>query len=439
METTQNETLFYIPVSVANSEFQASLTHGDALFIAGFCYNGGVNKTNALLVKYHQNGTLLWQRELPGTGVDRYNAIACDDSHIYAAGSQTTHCQSGCSTLLVQYDFDGNVLWQRTLDGVDHAIFSSVCVHKGYIYAAGNLSVKGQHNQNASIMKYDVDGTLLWQKVLSEVNTITYVNAIACDDDALYIAGHELNMSTLASRGFIAKYSEEGELLWRARVQEADNSTLNSLQVVKNSALDEYFIYAVGSVTTQTGYITRDGGIAPEPSKALFTIFDTDGNSLWRHILADDGYVEARVIAYEDASIYVAGRYVSTKDYKVRSFIANYYANGAIRWQFGLETERGGEIRALSLGKTRLYAVCTEPPSKGRDSSAFIVALSKHCTGVIIDEGCTETKAIHFMTQPLIPSECHELTFIKDTPVDAVTDLSLSSQAVSLDEAFRVS
>ena len=129
--------------------------HAEALAVdaAGNVYVTGWQKQfsagiDVVTLKYSPDGELLWEQryESPG-GNNQPNDMAFDASgNIYIAGASWVTEQEDFDLLLLKYDSDGNLLWDRTLDNGDGQLDT------GYELAIdpdGNAIVAGFTEPNA--------------------------------------------------------------------------------------------------------------------------------------------------------------------------------------------------------------------------------------------------------------------------------------------------
>lgn len=166
-------------------------------------YPGG---TYAFLVKYSSSGTLLWQRQLGFTsGFVAFYRIKVDSSeNIFATGLSTFYGVS--SGILIKYDSNGNVLFQRDCGGGSYAVSfnSSAIASSGNIYCVGYAELAG-YNYNPFVAKYNSSGFLQWQRRIDGGN---YGEGIALDSsENCYIVG-------LAADSFLTKLNSSGVIQW---------------------------------------------------------------------------------------------------------------------------------------------------------------------------------------------------------------------------------
>lgn len=94
------------------------------------------------LVKYNSNGVRQWVQRYDGTGInfdDADEVILDKAGSIYLMGA-STGMNSGLDYLLLKYDQDGGILWEQTYNGSgnDFDFPASIVMDKNNIYLTGN-------------------------------------------------------------------------------------------------------------------------------------------------------------------------------------------------------------------------------------------------------------------------------------------------------------
>jgi hypothetical protein len=174
----------------SNTRGNAVAVDGSGVFVAGYTFSsGGSGSSDALIARYDQNGTLQWQRSLGGAGADYADSIGLDaSSNVYICGRGAEGSTFATNILIAKYNVSGTLQWQRTLgtngnldDGVGIAVQSS-----GDFYIVGNTVSPGY--QAILIARYNTNGVIQWQRYLRN-STAARATGIAVDGVALYITG----------------------------------------------------------------------------------------------------------------------------------------------------------------------------------------------------------------------------------------------------------
>jgi hypothetical protein len=193
--------------------YGVTIDSGNNVYVAGYTSaSGGAGSNDLLLVKYSSSGTLQWQRSLGGAGSDFGIKVARDSSdNIYVIGaSQSAGGAGDYDFILVKYNVSGTLQWQRSLGGAGAEYGSGIAIDSG-----NNIYVAGISNGNLLIAKYSSPGIIQWQRLLSgtgvsfAVTTILDIN-IAVSSTSIHISGTMVIGG--AYQGFLAKLPVDGSL-----------------------------------------------------------------------------------------------------------------------------------------------------------------------------------------------------------------------------------
>ncbi len=114
---------------------QSAVAPDGSVYVAGITADGG---GDAVLLKFDPNGNLLWERAWGGTESDSAGAVAThSDGSVYVAGRTTSFGPSFSGLFVLKFDPAGSLVWQRHWD--DAAGFESMAVTPdGSVYAASS-------------------------------------------------------------------------------------------------------------------------------------------------------------------------------------------------------------------------------------------------------------------------------------------------------------
>ncbi len=165
-------------------------------------YKHNYPKVNAIIAKMSSSGKVLWNKYFNKNTKDKFNGVAIDSSgNLYAVG-YTKIYKDGVNiesnALLVKYDTNGKKLWDKTFGGSDHEEFNGIAIDKNdQLYTVGYTSSSDSGITNkpkgidALLVKYDIYGNKLWDKTINEKNyKYEEFNNISIDKDGdLYAIG----------------------------------------------------------------------------------------------------------------------------------------------------------------------------------------------------------------------------------------------------------
>lgn len=199
------------------------------IFVVGYYENrsgSGVRELSSpALLKYDSSGSLIWKTSLGSVTGQIYacaNRVATDASgDVYVIGGTRSYAASD-ALLLLKYNSTGSLLWQTAwrLGGGAEGLGLAVDSSSNSIYVTGSypslpsLSI----NRTAIIMKFNSDGSVVWQKTWGG-RQITY--GVRAETDAtgnLYVLG---NIPDFVHGGsfwkalFLLKLDPLGNLQWQ--------------------------------------------------------------------------------------------------------------------------------------------------------------------------------------------------------------------------------
>jgi hypothetical protein len=129
--------------------------------MAGYSYtvDPDPNYCDAIIWKYDMNGNLIWNETWDGSYDDYAHSITVDGSYIYVAGSTESFGTGYCDAVILKYDLNGNLIWNKTWGRIDDDGAYSITVDSSYIYVAGVTESFGAGSgADAFVLKTDLEG-----------------------------------------------------------------------------------------------------------------------------------------------------------------------------------------------------------------------------------------------------------------------------------------
>ena len=216
----------YVSVGTSNA---SSFGNGDWAGVSGHGNN------DAIIVKYDTDGNLLWKKNFGGSGTEVLYSVTSDGSGYIAAGmSLSASSGSGgsgsvCYAIIIKLDTNGDVIWNKTFGEGNYDIFNSVTADgSGYI-AVGSSEGTGDpdtnENESASIVKFDTDGNVLWNKTFGGSGSDSFYS-VAAVSDGYFAAGVSDSDSFgsgdwtgVAGKGdsdaILVKFDTNGDVVWK--------------------------------------------------------------------------------------------------------------------------------------------------------------------------------------------------------------------------------
>jgi hypothetical protein len=222
-----------------------ALGAGDSVYVTGVSVNNG---NDAVLLKFDVNGTLLWERTWGGPDSDESLAVAAaPDGSAYIAGTATSFGPSSSGLFVVKFDSLGNLVWQRISDG---AAGNAVAVGPdGSVHAAGTTPRNDLGNFDVIVLKITSGGNLVWQRTYASGEVVDPRGGMTvASDGSVYLAGAiqtvKANRADIAA--LILKLSADGDLLFDKQFDGRSSETATGVAV----APDDGTVYVAGTTTS---------------------------------------------------------------------------------------------------------------------------------------------------------------------------------------------
>jgi len=289
-------------------------------------YSPSYYYSDIAIVKYDNQGNVVWAKSYGGPRVDQATAITIDQAgNFYIVGGF-----------------------------LDSIVFDSVTLTADPTGAAGNF-----------IAKFDTNGNLIFAKKVTNDSSATAINCIKTDNaENIYLTGFfntpsiQLGSITLnyedyisagsSNRSYVAKMDSQGNYLWAKASQSSDAHYLGimpyGLDVDTNGN-----VYVGGHFGCNT---IRFGAITLTKTATIYTFnfnmylvkYDTNGNELWARNTGsnyDNGTCTRTVKTDLNNNVYAAGYFSNTVNFGTttlnasggsQQFIVKYDPSGNVLW-----------------------------------------------------------------------------------------------------------
>ncbi|MFA6551337.1 MAG: hypothetical protein WCV41_02285 [Patescibacteria group bacterium] len=238
-------------------------TSDGGYIIAGLTDSFGAGKSDAYLVKTDTDGSPLWQKTFGGAGVDDADSVQQTSDGGYIVAGKTSSFGAGKTDIyLFKTDAAGNLLWEKTFGGSDIDDANSVqqTSDGGYI-VAGKTSSFGSGETNAYLLKTGADGNLLWAKVFGDADDSSSSSVRQTADGGYIVAGETKSFGAKTVDVYLIKTDINGNLLWQKIFGGASIDRSASVQQTSDDG------YIVAGETNSFGFGNFDvylAKIAPE-------------------------------------------------------------------------------------------------------------------------------------------------------------------------------
>ncbi|MCS3901838.1 hypothetical protein [Methanococcus voltae] len=299
------------------------LKYGDYIYVSGDTYNSVNNSKGIMLLKYDLDGNLVWNRSYNKFEKNQgFSGFSTYGDYIYVIGQNDNARADGL--LFLKYDLDGNLVFNKTYDNESKSEGLVSCgEYNNAFYIVYNE--QGDSSSNFGLVKYDLDGNLLWNRTYN-YSKYDCAKCLKFYDNGIYLIGegYATNYDTV-----ILRYDIDGNLLWNKTYdyKSIDNEPLHT--VMSNGKL---YILGYEDITSQN---------------ILISTFDSDGNLLWNTTYDYSGRYDAitSVSAYND-TLYVLGIGINESQDII---LLKYDSNGNLLWDRAYDYH-GEYDRAVSMG-----------------------------------------------------------------------------------------
>lgn len=309
------------------------------------------------------------------------DAVDNEDSYVavgYIQKIKEEKENNNVEALIIKYDQNGKIIWEKNYKKVTNAKFNKIIkVNNGYIVVGSstyNTMERGTEEAGGIIIKYDEEGTILWEEHYGDNKTASF-NDILEEKDGYIIVG-----SKDISTGIMIKYDTNGIFQWKREIENLGTNGLSRIKKINNNYV------VIGSFKKST-YIQK------KTNTALLVILDTKGNlQKYTEYGEEQAVSQWNDFIIKDNKIYIVGvtSYINEKKSKDK---LTYYNNKAIYAVYDMnlklldqnEVDKNATYQYTSLieKKNTLYitgytnAKCDIKHADGKNYVSFIEQVQK--------------------------------------------------------------
>lgn len=165
---------------------------------------------DTVLVAFNKtNGGYSWHRTWGGSGLDDAFGMTMDSKYIYSVG--ITNSFGGDMLFLLKYDKKGSLIWNATWGGKGSELTRSVGVSSDEksIYVVGSTTSFGSGNSDVLLLRYDQNGTLILSKTWGGP-ALDQSHGMVVDGPFVYVAGETSSIGAGNEDAFLLKIDVEG-------------------------------------------------------------------------------------------------------------------------------------------------------------------------------------------------------------------------------------
>jgi hypothetical protein len=303
-------------VPADNSEQAAGLViHDGAIYTARSSIERRSPGTSIILMKQGLDRKLTWEAKwTSGAYGIHANGLAKDDLALYMVGEYDRHRSGRTDLLLLKFALNGSFIWARTWGRASgNESGRAIVVDPEGIFIAGKAETRGPGEYDILVMKYDRDGSLVWN-VTQGGDGGEEAIGMAVDSTGIYVSGRTIRTIYNSVDGILLKFDRQGKFAW----ERLWGSTGWDEPVAP--ALGPSGIYCAGTRATVSA-----------AGSGLVVKYDYDGNPLWNLSIDSVSDSSVQAVAADASGVYLAG-YLEYRSPAYESFLMKIDPNGRILW-----------------------------------------------------------------------------------------------------------
>lgn len=187
-------------------------------------------KMDGFIIKYDKNWNVEWQNKYGGNNTDWIEDVIVtnDDEYYvlvktYSSNLSEYAFQNSSDAVLVKYDKDGNIIWERFLAGDNEDVFSSgILTDDGGVIVAGNSMstnidwIKNDSNNLKKfgvVIKYSKDGVIEWKKNYNDFRYMSFNYITNSLDEGYLLVGLSSQTNQYSGDALFLKINKNGDNL----------------------------------------------------------------------------------------------------------------------------------------------------------------------------------------------------------------------------------
>jgi len=183
------------------------------VYVVGFTSYGG--DRDVLVLKYSEGGDYVWNRTWSKSTYDIGYDIVCYNNYLYVTG-YVYSSGKGFDVLLLKYNLDGNLIWSKTWGGYSSEAGYGIDCCCEYLYITGYTSSYGAGSNDVILLKFDLNGALIWNKTWGGENDDKGYDIVCCND-SIYITGYTRSFGASFEDAILLRYSFDGRLVYATK------------------------------------------------------------------------------------------------------------------------------------------------------------------------------------------------------------------------------
>lgn len=243
------------------------------------------------IIKLDATGNTLWQKTY-SNGFAKTMKETSNGGYILAGNAYSI---GGGDIWVMKLDTDGQIVWQKTYGGdqIETALDIQELDSGGYI-VSGYTQSFGEGDNDAWILKLNMDGSLAWQKTYGG-SEADYARAIQSTSDGGFIfVGSTKSFGAGLTDAWVVKLESTGNIVWQKAI---GLSYTDLFREILQTVDGQYLLVGYSTVVNTSAY-----------SNGWVLKLDSDGERVWERAYDGGGYEHLEVLSQaDDGTIFTAG------------------------------------------------------------------------------------------------------------------------------------
>ncbi|HSE40023.1 MAG TPA: IPT/TIG domain-containing protein [Acidobacteriota bacterium] len=184
--------------------------------VAAFTWYPTTITADLLLFRLDPNGNIVWQKILDGGGYDALPDLQTTTDGRFILSAFTTSFGNGRNALVIKFDDDGNIIWSKTYGGLgfEGAYGIQQTGDGGYAVTGWFKDSGNNKSDDLWLMKLSPSGKIQWQYQFGGSKTDTGARIAVARDGNLFVTGYTSSFGSGNEDIWILKFNPAGKILF---------------------------------------------------------------------------------------------------------------------------------------------------------------------------------------------------------------------------------
>lgn len=235
IDSTDGNLIWKIPLSLFDNSTESYdiEVFNQGIYVVGFVEDFQGPTYDSYICKLNFDGEILWNKIITEESQNHLYSISSYNDYLYICGIGKINVHP--NPRLIKLDHEGNFIFDKNYDEI-RGYLHNIKIYHDNIYCIGQAD---RNHQDFLLMKFDLDGNLIWHQIWGESNAELGID-IDISEDYIYAYGYG------GRRDHFLKYDHDGVLQWQTN----SGLYINGLDVV----VHEGYAYTTGTMFTSNKY-----------------------------------------------------------------------------------------------------------------------------------------------------------------------------------------